>query len=157
MTIESLNEDLARLERDVRALSNDSARRIDDGAENVAETARVIREEVVAAEFVATESAIENVSGLLAALSEIGAIQSEQLKIFFADHRDTLKALLQSRSPIDLMRLGYEHWNRRASHVAEGFTKTVEVLAKESRHATASAGEMWKPLVQLVRGDWSHR
>ena len=157
MSIESLNEDLAQLERDVRALSKDSMHTIDDAAEEVADKARVIREEVVAAEFVATESAIENVSGLLAALSEIGAIQNEQLKMFFTDHRDTLKALVQTRSPMDAMRIGFEHWNRRATHVAEGLSKTVGVLARETRHATSSAGEMWKPVIQLVRGDWSRR
>ena len=155
MSIESLNEDLAQLERDVRALSKDSMHTIDDAAQEVAGKARAIQEEVVAAEFVANESAIENVNGLLAALSDIGAIQSEQLKMFFTDHRDTLKALVQTRSPMDAMRIGFEHWNRRATHVAEGLTKTVGVLARETRHATSSAGEMWKPVIQLVRGDWS--
>ena len=153
MSIESLNEDLAQLERDVRALSKDTGRIVED----VAERARTVEEEIVAAEFIATEETIENVSGWLAALSEIGAIQNEQVKIFFADHRDTLKALARSRSPVDLMRLGYDHWSRRATHVADGLTKTVGVLAKEGRHVTASAAEMWKPLVQLVRGDWARR
>ncbi len=157
MSIESLNEDLAQLERDVRALSKDSTQAVDDVAEEVAKRARVIQEDVVAAEFVATESTIENVSGLLAALSEIGAIQNEQFKMFFIDHRETLKAFVQARSPMDALRIGFEHWNRRATHVADGFTKTVGVLARETRHATSSAGEMWKPVIQLVRGDWSRR
>jgi len=153
VSIESLNDDLAQLERDVRALSQDTGRLVS----NVTDRARTVEEEIVAAEFIATEETIENVSGWLAALSDIGTIQSEQLKIFFADHRQTLQALAQSRSPIDLLRLGYEHWSRRATHVAEGLGKTVGVLTKESRHMTRSAAEMWKPLIELVRGDWARR
>jgi hypothetical protein len=149
VSIESLNDDLAQLERDVRALSQDTGRLVG----SVTDRARTVEEEIVAAEFIATEETIETVSGWLAALSDIGTIQSEQLKIFFADHRQTL----QSRSPIDLLRLGYEHWNRRATHIAEGLGKTVGVLTKEGRHMTRSAVEMWKPLIELVRGDWARR
>jgi hypothetical protein len=157
VSIESLNEDLAQRERDVRALSEDSAQLVDDSVENAANAARVIQEDVVAAEFVATESAIENVNGLLSALTEIGSIQNAQLKAFFADHRDTFTALLKSRSPGDLLQLGFEHWNRRATHIAEGLTQTIGVLASETRHMATSAGEMWKPVVELVRGDWTRR
>ncbi len=152
MSIESLNADLAALERDVRALAKDTT-----SADGVAATARKVEEEIVAAEFIAAEETIENVSGLLAALSEIGAIQSEQFRIFLTDHRETLKALAQSRAPVDLARLGFEHWNRRATHIADGLTRTVDVLAKEGRHATTSVVEMWKPFVELVRGDWARR
>ncbi len=153
MSIESLNADLAALERDVRALAKDTT----SPPDGIAATARTVEEEIVAAEFIAAEETIENVSGLLAALSEIGAIQSEQIRIFFTDHRDTLKALAQSRSPIDVARLGFEHWNRRATHIADGLTRTVGVLAKEGRHATTSVAEMWKPFIELVRGDWARR
>jgi hypothetical protein len=153
VSIESLNEDLAALERDVRALVKEGAKPV----EGVNGTVRTVEEEVVAAEFIATEETIENVSGLLAALSQIGEIQNEQLRTFFTDHRDTAKALLQVRSPLDVARLGFEHWNRRATHIADGLTRTVEVLSQESRRATGSIAEMWKPFVELVRGDWAVR
>ncbi len=149
MSIESLNEDLAALERDVRALVKDAAK--------PAGAARTIQEEAVAAEFIATEETIENVSGFLATLSKIGEIQNEQIRTLFADHRDTLKALLQVRSPFDLARLSFEHWNRRATHIADGLTRTVDVISQESGHATRSMAEMWKPFVELVRGDWARR
>jgi len=153
VSIESLNEDLAALERDVRALVKDAGTTPD----GIAAKVRTVEEEVVAAEFIATEEAVENVSGLLAALSEIGAIQNEQFRTFFTDHRATLKALLQARSPIDVARLGFEHWNRRATHIADGLTRTAGVLAQESRHARTSIVEMWKPFIELVRGDWARR
>ena len=152
VSIESLNEDLAALERDVRALVKDA-----EAPEGVAAKVRTVEEEVVAAEFIATEGTVENVSGLLAALSEIGAIQNEQFRTFFTDHRATLRALLQARSPIDVARLGFEHWNRRATHIADGLTRTVGVLAQQNRHATTSIVEMWKPFIDLVRGDWARR
>lgn len=153
MSIESLNEDLAALERDVRALVKETTR----SADGMNGRVRKVEEEVVAAEFIATEETIENVSGLLAALSQIGEIHNEQIRSFFTDHRDTLKALLEARSPLDLARLGFEHWNRRATHIADGLTRAVEVISGESRRATGSIAEMWKPFVELVRGDWAVR
>ena len=154
MSIESLNEDLAALERDVRALVKDAAKPAQDG---VNDKMRTVEEEAVAAEFIATEEAIENVSGFLATLSKIGEIQQEQFRTFFADHRDTLKALAQVRSPFGFARLGFEHWNRRATHIADGLTRTVGVISQESGHATRSIAEMWKPFIELVRGDWARR
>ncbi|HTK98106.1 MAG TPA: DUF948 domain-containing protein [Pseudomonadales bacterium] len=153
MSIQSLNEDLAALERDVRALVKETNKPADDVNRKV----RTVEEEVVAAEFIATEETIENVSGVLAALSQIGEIHNEQIRSFFTDHRDTLKALMEARSPLDLARLGFEHWNRRATHIADGLTRTVQVISSESRRATGSISEMWKPFVELVRGDWAVR
>ena len=153
MSIQSLNEDLAKLERDVQAVFKDTDRLVDDVKERV----RTVEEEVVAAEFIATEETIEGISGILETLSEIRSIQNEQVRIFFADHRDTLKGITQLRSPADVLRLGYEHWNRRATHIAEGFTKTAEVIAKEGNVLATSMQEMWKPFVELIRGDWARR
>lgn len=153
MSMQSLNEDLAKLERDVQAVFKDTDRLVGD----VKERARTVEEELVAAEFIATEETIEGISGILETLSEIGAIQNEQVKIFFADHRDTLKALTQLRSPADVLRLGFEHWNRRATHVTEGFTKTVDVIAREGNVLSTSMKEMWKPFVDMIRGDWARR
>ena len=153
MSMQSLNEDLAKLERDVQAVFKDTDRLVGD----VKERARTVEEELVAAEFIATEETIEGISGILETLSEIGAIQNEQVKIFFADYRDTLKAITQLRSPADVLRLGFEHWNRRATHVTEGFTKTVDVIAKEGNVLSTSMKEMWKPFVEMIRGDWARR
>jgi hypothetical protein len=154
VSIESLNEDLAALERDVRALVQDAAKPADGGIDD---TVRKVEEEAVAAEFIATEEAIENVSGFLATLSKIGEIQNEQFRTFFADQRDTLKALVQVRSPFDFARLGFDHWNRRATHIADGLTRTIGVISQETGHATRSIAEMWKPFIELVRGDWARR
>jgi hypothetical protein len=152
VSIESLNADLAELERDVRALVKDAG-----ATQTVAEKVKTVADEAVAAEFIATEEAIENVSGILATVSEIGEIQTEQLRTLLADHRATYDALLQIKSPFDFARLGFDHWNRRATHIADGLTRTVEVVFRESRHATHSVAEMWKPFVDLVRGDWRRR
>ena len=153
MSIESLQEDLAKLERDVQAVFSDTDRLVGD----VKERAKTVEEEIVAAEYIATEETIEGVSGILETLSEIGAIQSEQFKTFFADHRATLEAMTQLRSPVDVLQLGFEHWNRRVSHIAEGITRTAEVIAKERSVLSTSMAEMWKPFVELIRGDWARR
>ena len=157
MSIESLNADLAALERDVRALVKDAGTAQTAAEQAVSEKVKTVADEVVAAEFIATEEAIENVSGMLAALSKIGEIQAEQLRMLLADHRATFEGLMQIKSPLDFARLGFDHWNRRATHIADGLTRTVHVVSSESRHATHSVAEMWKPFVDLVRGDWLRR
>ena len=112
MSIESMNEDLARLKRDVRALSQGAGRVLND----VVEQSRTVREEAAAAEFIAAEETMENVGSVLGALSALGDIQREQVRIFLADQRETLGAFPQVRSPVDLARLGFEHRSRRATH-----------------------------------------
>ena len=151
MSIKSLQDDLAKLERDVKAVIDDTGRVVGD----VRRRARTVEAELVAAEFIATEETIEGVSGILETLSGIRTIQKQQVKLFFADHRKTLEGITQLSSPIDLVQLGFEHWNRRATHVAEGLTRTAELIAGEGRQVSMSVGEMWKPFVELIRGDWA--
>jgi hypothetical protein len=151
VSIESVNEDLARLQRDVRALSSDAGRLLGD----VADQSRTIREEAIAAEFIATEETMENVGSVLDALSQLRDIQRQQVRVFFTDQRDTLKAITQVRAPIDLLRVGFDHWSRRVTHVADGLGQTVGVLANEGRSMTSSLVEMWNPFIKLIRRDWA--
>ncbi len=151
MSIDSVNDDLARLERDVRALSKDAGRLLGD----VAGQTDTLREEALAAEFIVTGEAIENVGNFLNALSELRDIQKQQLRTFFEDQRDTIKALSQLRSPTELVQIGIEHWGRRATHVADGIGKSVTVLTNEGRAFTNTLVEMWNPFIELVRRDWA--
>ena len=153
MSIQSVNDDLARLERDVQSLSRDAGRLFDD----VAGQGRTLREEAVAAEFIATEETIENVGSMLSALADLHDIQRRQLRMFIDDQRTSLHALTQVRSPTDVLRVAMEHWARRASHVGEGVGAAVGVLANESRALTNTLVEMWTPFVALLRRDWTNR
>ena len=151
MSIDSVREDLTQLEHDVQAAFGGASH------PSVEERAKTIESELVAAQYIATEETISGVGGIFETLSEIRAIQNEQVKTFFADHRATLKALTQVRTPVDLAQLGFEHWTRRAGHVAEGITRTVDAIAKERNELSTSMAEMWKPFVELIRGDWTRR
>jgi hypothetical protein len=153
VSIESVNDDLARLERDVQNLSRDAGRLLDD----VAGQGKTLREEAVAAEFIATEETMENVGSVLSALSDLHEIQRRQLRLFLDDQRTSLHALTQARSPSDVVRVGMEHWARRAGHVGEGVGQAVSVLANESRTLTNTLVEMWTPFVALLRRDWANR
>jgi hypothetical protein len=150
VTIESLNADLARLEEDVRKLTQDSQRLTQDlGAQ-----ARTVREEIVAAEFIATEEAIENAGSVLEALAQIGDIQREQFRVLVEDHRASWDRLREVRSPLGLVEVGFDHWKRRATHVAEGLNQVVDVVVGGGRHMTSAMMQMWQPFVKLVRQDW---
>jgi hypothetical protein len=61
------------------------------------------------------------------------------------------------RSPADFARVGFEHWNRRATHVADGIKATIGVLANESRSLTNTVVGVWTPFLQLIRRDWDRR
>jgi uncharacterized protein YegL len=150
VSIDSLREELAQLEHEVQAAFAETG-------PGVKERAKTVATEIVAAEYIATKETMSGVGGIMETLSEIQAIQNEQFKNFFTDHRATLKALTQVRSPVDLAQLGFEHWSRRAGHVAEGITRTVDLIAKERKEMSESMAGMWKPFVQLVRGDWTRR
>lgn len=150
LSIESVNKDLAKLEEDVKRLSADSEHLIDD----VADQARLLRDEALAAEFIATEETVENVGSLLEMFSVLGDIQRDQVRQFFEDGRTTLTGLSEIRGPGDLISLTLDHWKRRSEHISDGLTKVVEVLADENRFLGNTMSEMWKPFGQMVRGDW---
>ena len=160
-TIESLNADLAELEREVRALSmaqphvgaDSSAAGAESAPSTAADVARIAVEDTVAASFVATEEMIDSAGGWFVTLSELGAIHNDQAKALLKDTLDTMRALRNAHSPADVLRTAFDHWNRRATHLAEGMTRTIEVVARESRHASASVAEMWRPVAALVRAD----
>jgi hypothetical protein len=153
VSIESVNEDLVRLKRDIRSLSKDAGRLLGD----VAGQGRTIEEEAVAAEFIVAEETMENVGSALEALSQLGDIQRQQVRMFFTDQLATAQAIIQVRSPADLLRIGFEHWGRRATHLTEGFSQTVDVLANEARALTNTLVEVWNPFIELLRQDWARR
>ncbi len=150
VSIESVNEDLARLEADVRHLSEDSRRL----AKDLSAQARIVREETVAANFIATEEAVENAGSILEAIVSLRDIQRDQIRVFFEDGRDSFRALLEVRSPLGLIEVGADHWRRRATHIATGLNQVVDVLASEGRQMTTAMLQMWKPFVQLLQRDW---
>jgi Na+/phosphate symporter len=153
VSIESVNEDLARLERDVRTLSKDAGRLLSD----VAGQSDTLRDEALAAEFLVTEETIENVGNVLNALSQLSDIQRQQLRVFVDDQRETIKALGQISSPADLVQIGIEHCGRRATHLVDGLSQTAAVLVNEGRAFTNTLVEMWDPFIDLVRRDWAGR
>jgi len=150
VSIESLNQDLARLEADVRKLAEDSQRLTED----IGAQAKTVQEEIVAAEFIATEEAIENAGSVLEALAQIGDIQRDQLRTLFEDHKESWAALRDVRSPLGLIEVGFDHWKRRTTHVASGLNQVVDVFVGEGRHMTSAMFQMWKPFVKLVQRDW---
>ena len=150
MSIDSLNQDLAQLEEDVRKLARDSERITVD----IGKRAQTAREDVVAAEFIATEETLESAGSMLETLATLRDIQQESLRMLIDDHRQSWQALADVRSPLDLVQLGFEHWRRRSSHIALELNQVVDLIATSSRQMTASMVQVWKPFLDLVRRDW---
>ena len=135
---------MSNLEREVQALSRDLG-------------STRLRDEALAAEYVATEEAIENVGTTLDAMERLQRIQRRCWEALFQDHRATLEALTEMRSPRELGGIGFEHWQRRVTHTSEAVGQTVNVLADEVRSLSSTFAEVWSPFVALLRRDWSQR
>ncbi len=153
MSMHSVNEDVARPDRDVQSQARDASRPLDDAAAQ----GKMLRQEAVAAEFIATEEAMENVGSVLSALSDLHDIQRSQMRLFLHDVRTSSSAVTQARSPTDLLRIGLDHAARRAGHISEGVGQTVSVIANESRTLANTLVDMWTPFVELLRRDWGQR
>jgi polyhydroxyalkanoate synthesis regulator phasin len=176
VTIESLNAELADLEREVRALSNaqpqstaapppqaSSPRQsasgerpsanTEDPASRVEHAAQIAAEDTAAASFVATQATIDRTGGWFVTLSELGGIHNDQTKAFLKDAFDTLKALRNAHSAADVLQVTFDHLQRRAAHIADGLNRATDVIVRESRHASESVGELWRPVIDLVRTD----
>lgn len=144
VSIESLRQQLANLEREVQVLSSASGR------------AR-LRDEALAAGYVATEETIENVGTALAATERLQQIQQRYWQALFQDHRATFDAVTAMQSPLDLTRIGFEHWQRRVTHTADALGETANVLGDELRSLSNTFVDVWAPFAALIRRDWSQR
>ena len=153
MTTDSVSSDLKKLEDDVRRLSVGSP----PAHGTLAERAKLVEEEVVAGEYIAAEEAMENIGSLFGMFSELNGIQRRQFKQFAGDHRETLKRLIQARSPGELADLGFDHYRRRSQHLVEGFNEALDVIAGEGKFLGNTLVEMWPPFFELVRRDWAPR
>jgi hypothetical protein len=140
MSAHPIEEELARLERDVRALANDAGR-----------AATTLRDEAVAAEYIATEETLENVGTVMDAITRLHEVQRKFWETFLADQRQTLDAFGAARSPGDVLRAGLDHWHRRSEHAAEAFRQTTVVLTDGARSLGNTFNEVWKPFADLVR------
>lgn len=153
MTIDSVTEDLQRLEEDVRRLTADGQRL----AQDVGDQRDVVEQEIVAAEFIAAEESIENLGSLLGMFSELNGIHTRQWQQLADDHIDTLRQLSEARSAAALLQAGLDHYRRRGQHVTEGVGQAFDVLTSEGRFLTETLVDMWKPFFSMLRRDWAAR
>ena len=151
MTTDSVSSDLKQLEDDVRRLSASAV----PAHATMADRAKLVEQEIVVGEYIAAEEAMENLGSLFGMVSELNSIQIRQLRQLAGDHRETLKRLIEARSPGDLAELGFDHYSRRSEHLTEGFNEAVEVITTEGRFLSNTLVEMWKPFFELVRRDWA--
>lgn len=153
MTIDSVTQDLQRLEEDVRRLTNDGRRL----AQDVEAQADVVEQEIVAAEFIAAEESIENLGSFLGMLSELNDVHTRQWQKLADDYLATLRQLGEARSAAALIQANFDHYRRRSEHITEGLGEAFDVLTSEGRFLTETVVEMWRPFFTMLRRDWAAR
>ncbi len=151
MSIQNLEAGLSKLEGDAKKLQHDSASMVED----LGRQARVVEEDVIAAEFIATEETLEGFGSLLDSLQRLSDIQKQQFGLFVDDGRETLSGIRDAESATDYIHLGFEHILRRGEHIGDGIKDCVDVVSGEANNLTDSLFSLWKPFFRFLRRDWS--
>lgn len=151
MSLNELERDLSQLEADAEKLRRDSGQMVGD----LERQARAVEEDTIAAEFIATEEALEGFGSLLDSLQQLSDIRKQQFEFFIEDGRATLSGLRNAGSNDDYIHLVFEHFLRRADHLGNGIKDCVDVMTNEANNLTDSMFSLWKPFFSFLKKDWS--
>ncbi|MFB3106726.1 MAG: hypothetical protein ACE1ZA_17635 [Pseudomonadales bacterium] len=120
-------------------------------AESLNKDLRLVSEEVVGAEILATKEVIENIGIFLDTLERLDNIRVEQVRWFFEDFATTYKRFAQSQ---DFPYVVTDHCQRRLEHVADGFQQVSQAVTREISIFEQILFSLWKPFFAVVERDW---
>lgn len=126
-----------------------SERLLDDLQQQVSLT----RDEVLTAEFLATEGVLEWFGALVEDSQDWAALGVRQWRYLVEDHLQTLEASVRARTLEDLVDLPRVHLQRRMSHLGEGLDGGRRLAQRSARRALEPLSSVWSPFLQMVRRD----
>jgi hypothetical protein len=144
------------LERDVDRMGRDARRVLDDArsfGEDLGEQVGLAGQEAAAAEYLATETVLEWVSGWAEDGAALAALQLRQGRYLLEDGVRTVRAAATARSPEEFLALPGAHLGRRRAHLCEGLEEAGNLLRRGLTRARAPLGA-WRPFLAMVRRDW---
>lgn len=144
------------LERDLDRMGRDARRVLDDArslGEDLGAQAGLAGEEAAAAEYLATETVLEWVSGWAEDGAALAALQLRQGRYLLEDGVHTLRSAAAARRPEEFLSLPGAHLNRRRDHLCEGLEEAGRLLRRGLTRARAPL-EAWRPFLAMIRRDW---
>lgn len=110
-------------------------------------------DEVMTAEFLATEGALEWLGAVLEDSQSWAALGLQQWRYLLEDNLHTLEAGVRVRSLDDLTDLPRTHLERRLTHVGEGLTASRELAARSFKRSLEPLRNVCSPFLELLRRD----
>jgi hypothetical protein len=153
MTWQDVEQDAARLGEDARRMIDDAVR----VGEDLERQVTLAGQEVVTAEYLATENLLEWVSGWAEDGASLLALNVRQWRYLMEDGLSTLEAAAAARSARELAEVPGSHLRRRAGHLREGFDDARALATRGLRRSTEPLGSLWRPFLAMLRNDWGGR
>lgn len=120
---------------------------------DIREQVALAGDEVVTAEFLATEGVLEWLGGALEDSQALAALGVRQWRYLLQDHLHTLEDSLRVRSLEDLADLPRTHLQRRMTHLGEGWVTSRELAERSVARSLEPLRNVWGPFLELVRRD----
>lgn len=161
MSWREVERDLERLAADARGAVGDMG---DDVRHLGADLGRTLErsvgrtgEDLAAAEYIATRSALDWFGGWIEDGREGVDISLRQWRLFFDDGLTSFEAVLAARSADELVAVPGEHLRRRLEHLRDGLDETRGLLGRSCRRAMEPWQTTWRPFLDMLRSDRAQR
>ena len=115
---------------------------------------RLVREEAVGAELLATREFIEQWGVLLETFARLNDLVVRQLRYLAEDHYATLRRAATEPGQHNCRDIAYAHAERRIRHLAEGAADLSTLAATGLRRFGDAAFGLWRPFAAVLRRDW---
>ncbi len=121
--------------------------------DDIQQQVTLTRDEVLTAEFLATEGMLEWFGALIEDSQDWAALGVRQWRYLVEDNLQTLEAGVRARTLEDLAELPRVHLQRRMNHLGEGLEGGRKLAERSVRRALEPLASVWSPFLQMVRRD----
>lgn len=120
---------------------------------DIREQVELAGDEMMTAEFLATEGALEWVSAVLEDSQAWAALGVRQWRYLLEDNLHTLEEGVRVRSIEDLADLPRTHLQRRMTHLGEGLTASRDLARRSFQRSLEPLRSVWAPFLEMVGRD----
>ncbi len=121
--------------------------------DDIQQQVTLTRDEVLTAEFLATEGMLEWFGALIEDSQDWAALGVRQWRYLVEDNLQTLEAGVRARTLEDLAELPRVHLQRRMNRLGEGLEGGRKLAERSVRRALEPLASVWSPFLQMVRRD----
>jgi hypothetical protein len=148
--LSAFSKDIQRVAEDIEHLAGD-----------LGQGSRMMRDEVVGAEILATKEITERIGILWEVAERLNGIGREQARLLFEDYvatcREFTKGVGNAPRSLNYPDIVLSHWLRRLEHVTDGARSVSDLVSKETNLVEDVVFGMWKPFFAVVSRDWGAR